>query len=542
MGIFDKLFRQKHGGDGDQPPSMPWDQRPSIYDHISSHTESDQPGLIEGGETLPDEARVNEGSQIRWAAGAMDGVMGHHMGQGDNDELVRNAVDLVLAYCESPTATTKGALYQHVIEGNTLPLIDPIIEALVGNEQLNHERLYELAYSFVTEAPDREPVKFGTAILGLYRNPENETLFQTIARHEEFTLFCAVALSNLSDDPEPSLWTLARNVNGWGRIHVVERLAHTQNPEIKNWLLREGFRNSVMYEYLAYTCATAGGLLSALSRDTVDRELLTSAGEILAALIAGGPAENIDDYEDGALAVEMFLGHMESSAATLDDFVHVHTTKQFLDDEDADWDSRAERGWTVERRNELRATCDRILNRPEWTDQARHGLASDGDMEFHRANQVAEALRLDTWETRWQRLQEKPTDSARWYQVMARCNDDRVSAVIAFAEENIDLDKIATGPSNEMGLGPGWEHHQCLDYVVQELRKFPGQGSRLIKAGLRSPVVRNRNMSIAALAAWGHDLWDNYLRDALEAAAKVEPEEDVRDRMEMALRGETPEN
>lgn len=406
------------------------------------------------------------------------------------------------------------------------------------NDRLNHERLYELAYSFVTEAPDREPVKFGIAILGLYRNPENETLFQTMGRHEEFTLYCAVALPNLSDDPEPSLWTLASNVNGWGRIQVVERLAQTENSEIKNWLLREGYRNSVMYEYLAYTCATAGGLLSALSEDTVDRDLLTSAGELLNALIVGGPAKDIDDYDDGALAVEMFLGHMESSAETLDDFVHVHTIKRFLDDEDANWDARAERGWTAERRNALCATCDRILNRPDWTDQARHGLASDDDMEFHRANQVAEALGLETWETHWHRLQEKPTDSGRWYQVMARCDESRIADVIAFAEQHIDLGKIATGPANEMGLGPGWEHHQCLDFVLQELHKFPGQGSRLIQAGLRSPVVRNRNMAIAAMAVWERDRWDEDLRGALEDAAKVELEEDVRGRMEKVLRGE----
>ncbi len=537
MGIFDKLFGNI-GDEAGEPPSMPWDQRPSIYDHVRSHTNPDQPGLTKGGETLPDEVRVNEGSKIRWAAGAIDGVMGHHMGQGENDELVRKAVDLVLAYCESPTATTKAALYHHVIEGNALPLIDPIIEALIGNEQLNHDRLYELAYSFVTEAPDREPVKFGIALLGLYRNSENEVLFQTMGRHEEFTLFCAVALSNLSDDPEPSLWMLARNVNGWGRIHVVERLAQTENCEIKNWLLREGYRNSVMYEYLAYTCATAGGLLSALSEDIVDRELLTSAGEILAALILGGPAQDIDDYEDGALAVEMFLGQMESFADTLDDFAHIHTIKQFLSNEAADWEPRAERGWTSERRNDLRATCDRILNRPQWPDLARQGLASDDDMEFHRANQVAEALGLETWQVHWRRLQEQPTDSGRWYQVMACCDEGRIADAIAFAEQSIDLEQIATGPADEMGLGPGWEHHQCLDYVVQELRKFPGYGSRLIQAGLRSPVVRNRNRAVAALAAWGHDRWDDELRTALEAAAKIEPEEDVRGRMEKVLRGE----
>src|SRR5262249_22226983 len=151
-----------------------------------------------------------------------------------------------------------------------------------------------LAHSFVTESPDREPVKFGIAILGLFREPRDRDLFETLGRHDEFTLFCAVALANLSDDPDEALWTLARNVSGWGRIHTVERLARTENPAVKNWLLREGYRNSVMYEYLAATCARTGGLLLALSEDHVDRELLTGAGEIIQALIAGGPAEGID--------------------------------------------------------------------------------------------------------------------------------------------------------------------------------------------------------------------------------------------------------
>ena len=313
-------------------------------------------------------------------------------------------------------------------------------------------------------------------------------------------------------------------MSGWGRIHVVERLARTENSEIKDWLLREGYRNSVMYEYLAYTCATAGGLLSALSEDSVDQELLTSAGEILSALIAGGPAECIDDYEDGALAVEMYLGHMESSAETLDDGMRVRTIKLFLGDEATDWDSRAERGWTNERRDALRAICSGIMNRPEWIGQARDSLSSDDEMEFHRAIQVAEALGLETWDVHWRRLQAKPTDSGRWYHVMARCDDDRVSDAIDFEEQNIDLEKVATGPADEMGLGPGWEHHQCLDFVLQELRNYPGQGHRLIQAGLRSPVVRNRNMAVAVMSAWGIEYSGSDLRHALEAAANIEPE------------------
>src|SRR5690606_20337178 len=143
----------------------------------------------------------------------------------------------------------------------------------------------------------------------------------------------------------------------------------------------------------------------------------------------------------------------------------------------------------------LRAVCDRILNRPEWADQARNGLTSGDDLEFYQANQVADILGFDTWETHWRRLHEKPTDSGRWYQVMACCDDDRIDDVIGFAEQNIDLKKIATGPSDELGLGPGWDHHRCLDFVLQKLRKFPGHGETLIETGLQSPVVRNRNMA-----------------------------------------------
>ena len=59
--------------------------------------------------------------------------------------------------------------------------------------------------------------------------------------------------------------SLATHVHGWGRVHLVERLESTNNAEIKEWLLRDGYKNSVMYEYLAYPCATTGGLLHALT-------------------------------------------------------------------------------------------------------------------------------------------------------------------------------------------------------------------------------------------------------------------------------------
>ncbi|MEM8667210.1 MAG: hypothetical protein AAGG48_06820 [Planctomycetota bacterium] len=539
MGIFDKMFGTKKNDD--ELDSMPWDERPSIYEHVRLHVDSSQSGLTEGGETLPDDERVNAESQIRWAAGAMDGVATHHMGGGDVDDQVRKTVGLVLTYCGQPTAANKAALYNDIIEENTVSIIDHVIEAITSEERIEHQRLYDLAYSFVTEAPDREPTKFGIAILGLFGEAGNEELFQTLGRHDEFTLFCAVALANSSEDTNRSLWTLARNVDGWGRIQVVERLAQTDDAEIKAWLLREGYRNSVMYEYLAYTCATAGGLLSALSEDDVDRELLTSAGEILQALIAGGPAECIDDYDDGALVAELFVGHIADAADTIADFLHVSAIKEFLSDDDADWGARTERGWDSERRSRLLETCEGILSKSEWKERVGTALLSNDEMEFRQASQAATSMGIETWGHHWRRWQAKPNDAGRWFQVVWKVDEERLPTVLQAAEDSIDLTVVATGPSDELGLGPGYDHHSSLGYLLQELRRFPGQGATFIEAGLKSPVVRNRNMAVNALAEWQADQRHGSPFDALQSAAKIEPNDDVKERMTKVLNGESLE-
>lgn len=123
---------------------------------------------------------------------------------------------------------------------------------------------------------------------------------------------------------------LAQKVDGWGRIHLVERLASASSPQIKDWLLRSGFRNSIMYEYLAYACATGGGLKIALLDKTVDDELLDAAGEIVGALIAEGPMEDINDYADAAVVVSRYLHHLESRAPKLQHFVVVDSIVRYL--------------------------------------------------------------------------------------------------------------------------------------------------------------------------------------------------------------------
>ena len=133
-----------------QPAAMPWDERPSIYEHVRAHVDVDKPGLREGGYALPDERRQRSQSQIKFAPGAMDGIGIFHMGASDDVAVVQQTLALALAYCRQPTALNKAALYQQIIEHSVVSIIDQVLRAIVGEAEINHQRLYELARSFAT--------------------------------------------------------------------------------------------------------------------------------------------------------------------------------------------------------------------------------------------------------------------------------------------------------------------------------------------------------------------------------------------------------
>jgi hypothetical protein len=79
------------------------------------------------------------------------------------------------------------------------------------------------------------------------------------------------------------------------------------------------------------------------------------------------------------------------------------------------------------------------------------------------------------------------------------------------------------------------EAHIALELVLHRLSDFPGKGMKLIAAGLRSPVVRNRNLAINALAAADEALLSSQARRVLELALTEETSHEIRKRL-MVLR------
>lgn len=511
-----------------------WKDQESIFDFIKRHIDNQYDCLQDSDIKLPDETKLFTDDDLHWVSGGLDGAYIHNFGVKSERKIVNKISKLLLSIAKNGSEKSKSELYKILEKDSVIDFIDPALEKTTSRGISAEPYLYDFAKSLAFHSPDRGPVKFAIALLGLIRNPDDLELIRTLGKHEEFTLYSAVAITNMLESPDLELYHLAQAVDGWGKIHLVERLSHTKNEEIQNWLLRKGYQNRIMYEYLAYICAVTGNLHKALDAEFIDKELFDGAGEIIESLINGGPAESIDDYEYSSEAIKGYLRHFSTFPFELKHFIVLHSIKVYLTDLEFSDDS-SEDGWDSDSQSQALMVIEKLLDNVQWRSLAEKGLSNDDDSVFYGANRAAKLLNMDTWDIHWKRLSEKPTDSGRWYAVMSQVNSERIDVVLGFASRELPLEDIATGAGNEMGLGPNFESHSCLDYILQELYAYPGKGKDLILTGLKSPVVRNRNMALNALEAWDKSLLDEEIIKSLGSALSVEPNEDIKKRIDKLL-------
>jgi hypothetical protein len=523
----------------------PWDRtRVSIYSFLSSYS-FDQ-SLPREAHNLPDEDAYYErtfsgGSKgVRWVPGALDALFGRHATE-DDDKQARALASALEEVCSQPSAKSVNHLYQLMLKDGAINLVDSLLSNIAASSKIHATHLYELAEWLATGSPDREPVKFGIALLGLFTEPQQSEIFLTLGRHDEFAVYAAVALERTLGQPEldSSLWQLAKQVDGWGRVQIVERLSRTDNPAIRHWLLREGYRNSIMVHYLAHSCVTGGELLKALQDPAIDDALLLGAAEMLEALTDQGPTEDMSDYTDGAEATRLYVQHVkERVSICIEQIRPLHHIKAFVEDADRDWNKLEELGWTESLRREIASDIGQVFSRPEWTEIIKQALTVEDYATFRTATVAGAALGIDVWGAYFQRQLDGKSPHGEWYYLMQTSDPERVDQVLSLALSQIDLKKVATGPRMELGIGQEFQHHSDLTFILQELGRFPGKGWEFVEAGLQSPVVSNRNMALRAINAWGREHLPQQAELVLKATLRAEPDDDVRDSIEKVLAGD----
>jgi hypothetical protein len=512
---------------------LPWVGKETIYNYIKINLDSEGKLPTEC-EDLPDSAEFYEDKPLRWVSGAMDSVMSHHSGSSDEEDKVLMISKLLRQQIAKQSNFTRRETYIAFMDDDILGFVDPLLEHLRKQSDLNIRVLYDEAKWFAKEGVHRGVVKMGIALLGLFNCEQDEELLMTLGKHEEFTLFVSVAIVNGFTNSNQKLFELAKCVQGWGKIHLVERL-EAETDEIKDWLLRQGCNNSIMPEYLAFTCSVKGNLSDALGSQSIDEELYKGAGIIIAALIAGGPAEDIDDYDASMLVITNFLRHSFSHCNTLSNLLVVTNIKGFLEQEGEIWNKRLVASWNNKTRENCLEECKKIIFQDRWDDLIWSEIGSEDNYKKYCATQAARILGIDTWQQLYAELQTKPLDSGLYYELMRTDNKERIKKLVAFAEEYLPLKDIATGPGTELGLGPDFKAHGCLDFILQDLDGYEGVGGKLILTGLKSTVIRNRNMAIKVLEVWNKSSWPEETIDMLNELLESEQDSNVKKRIEDIL-------
>ena len=298
-------------------------------------------------------------------------------------------------------------------------------------------------------------------------------------------------------DPVQASWHAARAATGWDKVEAVGRLtAHPDlPPDVRAWLLRHGCDDVVMPEYVAHAVATAGRLEDELG-GLVDDALLDGACVILSALVNGGPAEDIDDYEPGprvAVAVLDLLGERSLTIVRMRATAHLLT-----------WAEDYEQHVAIAER------CGRLLAR----DEARRFVAARLEQpdDVLRVWGVAEVMGLDAWEAGWRHLQRAPHDPRLVHHLGRSRRPDRRARLIGFSERALPLEALASGPRSAAS-----RPHSTGTRRSRSTRWCSGCGPasgrrRWWPPALLSPVVSTRSGALAALAAvspedWGRRRW-----------------------------------
>lgn len=523
----------------EEPATEEWRNENSIFQFISDNI--DVTGkLKESGEELPDEK--NGENDLRFAAGLNDTLFSNSESE-ETTAQINELSSIIKRFAQYGDKKSDLKIYELIAANeNIVSLIDPVLEEMGKLGVPIEPYLFPYAQDLSFKATNRNAVKFGIAILGVCQRESVLDEIKTLGLHDEFTLYTTIAIINLSDDPEGDLWELSKKVNGWGKIQAVDRLASMVTlPAIKDWLLLEGYKNDIMYEYLAYTCAVHGELDEKLSREKIDRALYVSAGEIIEALISGGPAEDISNYGSASITIEQYARHSLEHATEVGDYIVLSSIFNLLQDIQDDMTDHAENGWTQDIISNCLIDISAILHRVDWEEKTWQALNSADNTTYWSGKQAARLLGLDVWDVYWKKLLASPHEGSLWYDVINEYTDIHTDEIIDLAIKTIPLEELATGPEDILGLGPNFSKFQGLDFILPFLERYPAKGEPILLATLNSRVTRHRNFSLRVLSKWGKENWSPAIVAAFEKLKGLEPNADTKSNIEKLERGEALE-
>jgi hypothetical protein len=463
----------------------------SIFEHITAFVTSDRPGLLPGGEILPDEDEYTDDLSVIWPPGIRD-LFESQSVSFRGDEKIKKTDEIINAFrgLNSDANADSVRHLENILNfQDTLSVIDNVIKKLVEAEDLNQPLVYQVCKYLLLSTRFRGVAKFCIAILGLFNMPGDNELFKLFARHEEFTLYSITAVISRREDTALHWLDMARNVTGWGRIHLVARLAASGRKDVRDFLLKEGCRNSISEEHTALTIAEAVQLAEILKKNRIDRESFTGAGIIILGMISAMNrksemfARGLDMYSDSYSTVNNYLRHAETHAQTPSDY-RVIDQIRYMTEPEGEFNQADFIRWGQKQCAEIHSKAVLLLNDSRWKKIARKYLETDDCQILTSAVLLADSVGLEVNNELFVKLEKQIMDVKLWKLLTRRANEKAASYLVKLAYEKIQ-DGSFSGAVSEI-FNPISDILFCL---LDMLYNHPGTGMEIITYSLQKGSI-----------------------------------------------------
>lgn len=470
-------------------------------------------------------------NELSFMPGAKDGISIYHIALKYQETVSRKIVKLLKSDWKRGSTRSQNKIAELLHEHGTLPVIDPILDYLRKDHKgIDVNNMFGYACHLAFQTADEELVKLGIGLLGLFDLSNNKELIDkllVLAVYEEFTLYVVVAMQKYQNGND-ILFKIAQKVDGWGKIHALNRL-EPKSDEIREWILRKGCANVITDAYLGLECAVKGDLISALRREYIDDELFEGISIIIDALLDEGPVKGISAYEHAEEALRRYLMIAHEKTVTVIQLLRILNLKSWLENGE------------IAGRDELRKMCDNIIQREFWQKIIIEILKNPDDKNFPYASNAASMLNMEVSELIFNAIRLNPVKHCGYLSMVYK-NPQYANQLTKIYEEVLPLDDMATGMGDFLFAQSLSQEHHCLDFVLQELGNYPKMGEKLVQAALKSPVIRERNGACRVMEKWcnilNRDLQDisPNLYSLLKEIAEIEVNANTRENMKKLLR------
>ena len=492
-------------------------EQKSIYELISDNIVN---GKLNEDFVLPDDSE----GPVKFAAGAMDGMCVYHM-----QPYEMTAEDYIILE-KSVAAVAKGDFEQTDTlwaqlgkSARAIQVVDQFQQYIQEHaDEIDVATAYPCIFDIVCKSENKESIKFALEFMELLDTSQDFIMdvVRTIGLSDEFSIFAAWIMRGW-DDGNNELFELAKKVNGWGRIHIIELLEPDTN-EIKEWLLTEGTKNDVVYAYSALTCWQKSDAEQRLGSNDLTYKEYSGLLILADALLDEGPVWGISQIENSDEILSAIVSRAKEYTLSIDDYEDIRRISIS----------------TNVKYPLAKQACDVVL----FSEQCK--LTVENSIAEGKGIELAVLLGIDYKEQLMLSLK-KEFHKNRFYCNKLLGDEAYTERVLDVFRNNLPFEDMVGEPQDSIAVGKDFDSSMTYQIFLQNLRDKPFVGTDIVLKGFQCRTITCRNAALACVKKWvilkNTPLQElsSELFDAISALYPVEPNENARKTEKELLEGKT---